>query len=109
MLNGILLATAGTCGPLLTGGISSRLPAVVGPRLRTQRRAQGWDVATYGIGGTVGPSLVVALSGWASPTAAALALGAVAATAAGVLLLQFTTRPILATELRSSSREQPSG
>ncbi|WP_256094783.1 hypothetical protein [Streptomyces sp. EN27] len=48
VLTGLLLATAGTCGPLLTGGISSRLPAIVGPRLRTQRRAQGWDVATYG-------------------------------------------------------------
>ncbi|WP_282698312.1 MFS transporter [Streptomyces sp. CC208A] len=90
-LTGLLLATAGTCGPLLTGGISSGLPAIVGPRLRTQRRAQGWDVATYGIGGTVGPSLVAALSGWASPATAALALAAVAATAAGgVLLLPFT-------------------
>ncbi|MGX9883267.1 MFS transporter [Streptomyces sp. NPDC002276] len=87
----LLLATAGTCGPLLTGGISSRLPAIVGPRLRTQRRAQGWDVATYGIGGTVGPSLVAALSGWVSPTAAALALALGAAIAAGgVLLLPFT-------------------
>ncbi|MGW0643392.1 MFS transporter [Streptomyces badius] len=91
VLTGLLLATAGTCGPLLTGGISSRLPAIVGPRLRTQRRAQGWDVATYGVGGTVGPSLVAALSAWVSPTAAALALAAVAATAAGgVLLLPFT-------------------
>ncbi|MEU5591309.1 MFS transporter [Streptomyces sp. NPDC020298] len=86
----LLLATAGTCGPLLTGGISSRLPAIVGPRLRTQRRAQGWDVATYGIGGTVGPSLVAALSGSLSPTAAALALAAGAGVAAGcVLLLPF--------------------
>jgi len=91
VLTALLLATAGACGPLLTGGISSRLPAIVGPRLRTQRRAQGWDVATYGIGGTVGPSLVAALSGWISPTAAALALAAGAATAAGgVLLLPFS-------------------
>ena len=93
VLTGLLLAAAGTCGPLLTGGISSRLPAIVGPRpgLRTQRRAQGWDVATYGIGGTVGPSLVAALSGWVSPTAAALALAVGAAAAAGgVLLLPFT-------------------
>ncbi|WP_262060137.1 MFS transporter [Streptomyces sp. STR69] len=91
VLTALLLATVGACGPLLTGGISSRLPAIVGPRLRTQRRAQGWDVATYGIGGTVGPSLVAALSGWVSPTAAALALAVGAATAAvGVLLLPFT-------------------
>lgn len=93
VVTGLSLAAAGTCGPLLTGGISSRLPAIVGPRprLRTQRRAQGWDVATYGIGGTVGPSLVAALSGWVSPTAAALALAVGAGAAAGaVLLLPFT-------------------
>ncbi|GKQ38952.1 MFS transporter [Streptomyces sp. A012304] len=86
-LTGLLLAVAGTCGPLLTGGISSRLPALVGPRPRSLRRAQGWDVATYGIGGTVGPSLVAALSGWASPGAAALALAGGAGVAAGCVLL----------------------
>ncbi|WP_307783269.1 MFS transporter [Streptomyces sp. MBT53] len=93
VLTALLLATAGACGPLLTGGISSRLPAIVGPELRTQRRAQGWDVATYGIGGTVGPSLVAALSGWVSPTAAALALALGAATAAGGVLLLPLTPP----------------
>ena len=87
LLTGLLLAVAGVCGPLLTGGISSRLPAIVGPRLRTQRRAQGWDVATYGIGGTVGPSLVAAVSGWASPAAAALALAGGAGVAAGCVFL----------------------
>lgn len=90
VVTGVLLAAAGMCGPLLTGGISSRLPAIVGPQLRTQRRAQGWDVATYGIGGTVGPSLVAALSAWVSPTAAALALAVGTVAAAGaVLLLPF--------------------
>ncbi|MFF3328178.1 MFS transporter [Streptomyces sp. NPDC002888] len=83
----LLLAVAGTCGPLLTGGISSRLPAIAGPGLRTQRRAQGWDVATYGIGGTVGPSLVAALSGGTSPAVAALALAGGAGVAAGCVLL----------------------
>lgn len=86
-LTALLLTLAGTCGPLLTGGISSRLPAIVGPQLRTQRRAQGWDVATYGIGGTVGPSLVAGLAGWVSPTAAALGLAASAGTAAACVLL----------------------
>ncbi|WP_245685641.1 MFS transporter [Streptomyces yerevanensis] len=90
LVTALLLAVAGTCGPLLTGGISSRLPAIVGPQTRTQRRAQGWDVATYGIGGTVGPSLVAALSGWASPSAAALALaGGAGVAAGGVLLLPY--------------------
>ncbi|WP_338060008.1 MFS transporter [Streptomyces griseoruber] len=88
LVSALLLAVAGTCGPLLTGGISSRLPAIAGPQLRTQRRAQGWDGATYGIGGTAGPSLVAALASWGSPTAAALALAtAVGAAAVCVLLL----------------------
>lgn len=71
-----LLILSGLFGPLLTGGISSRLPAIAGPSQRRQRRAQGWDVATYGIGGTAGPTLVAAVSAWASPATAALTLAA---------------------------------
>lgn len=92
LVTGGLVAAAGVCGPLLTGGISSRLPAIVGPDQRTQRRAQGWDVATYGIGGTVGPSVVAALSGWLSPAAALLAL-AVAVLVASVCVLWLPLRP----------------
>lgn len=55
ILTGLLLSMSGCCGPLLTGGISSRLPAIAGSDQHSQRRAQGWDVATYGIGGTIGP------------------------------------------------------
>lgn len=82
-----LLAAAGLVGPLLTGGISSRLPAIAGPDRARQRRAQGWDVATYGIGGTIGPSLVAVLAAVASPTAAALVLAA--ATAFAALLIRL--------------------
>ncbi|MFH9954038.1 MFS transporter [Streptomyces roseolus] len=71
-----LLVVSGLFGPLLTGGISSRLPAIAGHGQRRQRRAQGWDVATYGISGTVGPTLVAALAAWASPATAALTLAA---------------------------------
>lgn len=63
----LLLIASGLVGPLLTGGISSRLAAIAGSDRTSQRRAQGWDVATYGIGGTIGPSLVAAVSAWASP------------------------------------------
>ncbi|SDG35828.1 MULTISPECIES: MFS transporter [unclassified Duganella] len=73
-LTGLLLALAGLCGPLLTGGISTRLPAIAGTHQQTLRRAQGWDVATYGIGGTVGPSIVAAVSAWATPALAAYCL-----------------------------------
>lgn len=81
-VTGILLAGAGLCGPLLTGGISSHLPAITGQSRQSQRRAHGWDVATYGLGGTVGPSLVAALAAWFSPPAALYALAGATALAA---------------------------
>ncbi|MEU3221464.1 hypothetical protein [Streptomyces sp. NPDC006971] len=71
-----LLVVSGLFGPLLTGDIRSRLPAIAGHSQQRQRRAQGWDVATYGISGTVGPTLVAAVSAWASLATATLALTA---------------------------------
>lgn len=76
LLTAALLIAAGLCGPLLTGGISSRLPSIVGADQRSQRSAQGWDVATYGLGGTLGPSLVASLSAWYSPPVALYLLAA---------------------------------
>jgi hypothetical protein len=48
----MLLFVSGIFGPMLTGGISSRLPSIAGPEQRSQRRAQSWDVASYGLSGT---------------------------------------------------------
>jgi hypothetical protein len=45
----MLLFVSGIFGPMLTGGISSRLPSIAGPEQRNQRRAQSWDVASYGL------------------------------------------------------------
>lgn len=83
----VLLIASGLVGPFLTGGISSRLPSIAGTQVRQQRRAQGWDVATYGIAGAVGPSLVAVLAGAASPRVAGLALAAGALTAGAVVWL----------------------
>ncbi|KFX21181.1 major facilitator superfamily transporter [Pectobacterium betavasculorum] len=69
-LTALLLIAAGLCGPLLTGGISTFLPAIAEPDQRSQRRAQGLDVATYGFGGTLGPSAVATISAWSSPSTA---------------------------------------
>ncbi|CAM5317034.1 MFS transporter OS=Streptomyces tendae OX=1932 GN=GUR47_33670 PE=4 SV=1 [Streptomyces tendae] len=89
-----LLIVSGLFGPLLTGGISSRLPAIAGHSQQRQRRAQGWDVATYGISGTVGPTLVAAVSAWASPATAALALAAGCYIAAAVIrFLPYAAAP----------------
>ena len=84
---GLLLVASGLVGPLLTGGISSRLAAIAGRDRTSQRRAQGWDVATYGIGGTIGPSLVAAVSAWANPAVAALILAGSTFVAAAVIRL----------------------
>ncbi|CAL9665403.1 MFS transporter [Streptomyces sp. enrichment culture] len=88
-----LLIISGLFGPLLTGGISSRLPAIAGHSQRRQRRAQGWNVATYGISGTVGPTLVAAVSAWASPTTAALTLAAGCYIAAVIRFLPYAPAP----------------
>lgn len=58
-LAAIFLIIAGVYGSFLTGGISSRLPALIKPDQYSQRSAQGWDIATYGIGGAIGPAMVV--------------------------------------------------
>lgn len=89
-----LLALSGLFGPFLTGGISSRLPAIAGPDQVSQRRAQGWDVATYGLGGTLGPSIVALIAAWSTPTVAALVLSAGTFVAAILVrLLPFTPPP----------------
>lgn len=87
VLTALLLVVSGLFGPFLTGGISSRLPAIAGPGRQGQRRAQGWDVATYGLGGTVGPSIVAIVSAWSSPTVAALVLAAGTFAAAALVRL----------------------
>jgi hypothetical protein len=82
----LAVAVAGACGPLLTGGLSSRLAGIAGPGERAQRRAQGWDAVTYGVGGTAGPAAVAALSALAGAQWALLGLCAAAAVAAGLTL-----------------------
>lgn len=82
----LLLCISGLFGPMLTGGISSRLPSIAGPAQRSQRRAQSWDVASYGISGTLGPAAVAGIAATASPLAAALTLAAAAVVGAGAVL-----------------------
>lgn len=87
----LILFVSGLFGPLLTGGISSRLPAIASQDQHGQRRAQGWDVTTYGLGATVGPSIVAIVSVWSTPTVATLVLtGATFAAAALVRMLPYT-------------------
>jgi hypothetical protein len=72
------VAAAGVCGPLLTGGLSSRLGGLAAGDDAAQGRAVGWDTVSYGVAGTAGPALVAVLAAAASPRAAVLALAACA-------------------------------
>lgn len=82
----LLLIVSGLFGPMLTGGVSSRLPSIAGPSQKSQRRAQSWDVASYGLSGTLGPAAVAWLAAAASPLVATLALAAAAVVGAGAVL-----------------------
>lgn len=94
VLPALLLCVSGLFGPMLTGGISSRLPSIAGPSQVSQRHAQSWDVASYGISGTLGPAAVAGIAAVASPLTAALALAAVAVVGAGAVLALPRQQPV---------------
>ncbi|MFF0902955.1 UNVERIFIED_CONTAM: YbfB/YjiJ family MFS transporter [Kocuria sp. CPCC 205316] len=101
----VLLFVSGLFGPMLTGGISSRLPAIAGPAQRSQRRAQSWDVASYGLSGTLGPAAVAWIAATTGPLAATLALAAAALLGAGAVLALPRQQPRDATvEVPSPAR-----
>lgn len=81
-----LLIVSGLFGPMLTGGVSSRLPSIAGPSQKSQRRAQGWDVASYGLSGTLGPAVVAYIATTIGPMAATLILASSAIIGAGCVL-----------------------
>ncbi|MER5713898.1 MFS transporter [Streptomyces sp. NPDC002132] len=87
VLVGLLVITGGLCEPLMTGGLSSRLALIVGEDTRAQRRAEGWDSATYGSSNILGPAAVAAITALSGALTAVVVLGA-----AGVVagLLMFT-------------------
>ncbi|MDG4758994.1 MFS transporter [Micromonospora sp. WMMD710] len=80
-----LLIVAGACGPLLTGGLSSRLAALLDADERAQRRGQGWDAVTYGVGGSAGPAAVAVLAAVAGPRMCLVGLGAATLVAAALV------------------------
>ncbi|MEC5200988.1 MFS family permease [Arthrobacter sp. PL16] len=101
----VLLFVSGIFGPMLTGGISSRLPSIAGPDQHAQRRAQSWDVATYGFSGTLGPAVVAWISSTSSPLTATLVLAAAAILgAAAVLALPRQAPPDPAVDVPSPLR-----
>ncbi|MBM7168700.1 MFS transporter [Streptomyces sp. G44] len=79
-----LVAAAGCCAPLVTGGLTSLLGELV-PADRLSR-AFSIDSTSYNLAGICGPALAAALSAAAGPATALLALGAAGAVAGLVML-----------------------
>ena len=90
----MLLFVSGIFGPMLTGGISSRLPSIAGPELRSQRRAQSWDVASYGLSGTLGPAAVAWIAATSGALTATLVLAGAAVVGAGAVLALPRQEPL---------------
>jgi MFS family permease len=86
-LAAVTTVVAGASGPLLTGGLSSLLAALVPEHEPAQRRAQGMDAFTYGVAATGGPALVAIVAATTNPTAAILSAAATAILAAALLTL----------------------
>ncbi|HEY1529590.1 MAG TPA: MFS transporter [Galbitalea sp.] len=85
-----LTVLAGLCGPLLTGGLSSVLGALVADNELSQRRAQGMDAFTYGVAATCGPALIAIVAAAFGPTQAVFAAAALAA-GGGLVALALPT------------------
>ncbi len=100
----LLVALSGLCGPILTGGLSSRLASLVAPE--GLRRAQGADAVTYGVGGSAGPAVVAVLAAVTSPVTALLVLCAGAIGSALLVLgLPRTSSPHEAVHASSPFRQ----
>ncbi|WP_217200898.1 MFS transporter [Streptomyces buecherae] len=85
VLVGALVIVGGISEPLMTGGLSSRLALIVGEDTRAQRRAEGWDSATYGSSNILGPAAVAAITALTGALTAVVALGATSVVA-GLLM-----------------------
>ncbi|TDD22178.1 MFS transporter [Kribbella turkmenica] len=82
----LMTVVAGTCGPVLTGGISSRVADLTGPDQRARRRGEGLDVLSYSTAAICGPAGVAALAAATNPLTALAVLGAAAVLAAFLAL-----------------------
>ncbi|WP_444947669.1 MFS transporter [Micromonospora ureilytica] len=72
----LVLATAGCCGPAVTGGLTSQLAALADPG--HEARAFALDSLSYNVAGMVGPAMVGLVAAATSPSTATLALAVAA-------------------------------
>ena len=81
-----LVVVLGTCGPVLTAGLSSQLTLMVPQEMAIQRRAQGLDALTYGVSGAACPAIVAGIATASTPLTAVLALSGTAVVAGGLMM-----------------------
>ena len=79
----LIVLLGGSCGPALTGGLSSQLSRLTAPSARA--RAFGVDSMTYNIAGIAGPALAGLVAGFAGATAACLLMAGLAVVGAIVV------------------------
>ncbi|MGO4535217.1 hypothetical protein [Leifsonia sp. 2MCAF36] len=97
---GAALAAAGCAGPLVTGGLSSRLAGILDapgrrdPAGRGQRRGQALDALTYGVAGTAGPAAVAVAASTLTPGGALAATAALLGLAAVAVLWLPASQPV---------------
>ncbi|THA41611.1 MFS transporter [Streptomyces sp. A1547] len=102
----LVLAVAllgGSCGPMVTGGMSSLVAGLV-PAGPARDRAYGWDASTYNAAAVTAPAVVglAAALGSAAPAMAALALAGALAAALAATLPYGTPQPARATDTADS-------
>jgi Major Facilitator Superfamily len=85
----VVLLAGGSCGPALTGALSSQLPSLAAPGALP--RAFGLDALTYDVAGMLGPGVAAVVAGRASASAATITL-AVAALAGGAVAIALPVR-----------------
>ncbi|WP_245580368.1 MFS transporter [Arthrobacter castelli] len=90
----IPLVASGAFGPMITGGVSSRLPSIAGPGLESHRRAQSWDVVSYGMSATLGPAAVAWITATSDVLTATLVLAGSAVLGAGAVLVLPKQAPL---------------
>lgn len=95
------LLAGGTCGPALTGGLTSQLASLV-PEAALPR-AFGLDSLSYNVSGIAGPAVAGALAGFVSPGAAVVALAASATIGAAVV----ATLPIARRPAKAAGEQPP--
>ncbi|WP_431219358.1 SRPBCC family protein [Leifsonia xyli] len=98
----VALAGAGCAGPLVTGGLSSRLAGIVQTEGRAQRRGHALDALTYGVSATIGPAAVAVAATTLSPSGA-LAGTALLLTLAAVVVLWLPSGANAASRAASGS------